>query len=290
MTTRAAVRRRAARRLESAPVPLAPLAIFGLPEWAARLTLAGAVLAGAVVVLMAISWALARWTARAVPGDGARSRQRQTAISALATSLRYIVLVAAAIAIAFALAGGGGIAAVGGGALVVVVVGFASQRLLVDVIAGFFILFEDQYGVGDVIRLEPSGYTGQVAALGLRATELRGPAGERMIIPNGVITAVRTIPGGLRSHRLELFTRDPDRVQAILHELGASAAGAGGPWRSPPRVVRRDGVDGVVRLIAVIEAEAARDEAPVWLADAVAARAGDLLVAPPLLGVHATTD
>ena len=35
-----------------------------------------------------------------------------------------------------------------------IVIGFASQRLLVDVIAGFFILFEDQYGVGDV---DPAG-------------------------------------------------------------------------------------------------------------------------------------
>lgn len=266
-------------------MPLVPLSIFGLPEWAGRLVLVGAVIAAAGVLLWVISWAVPRWMRRSGPLEGRRARQRQTAISALATSLRYVVLVAAAIAIAFAVAGGGGIAAVGGGALVVVLVGFASQRLLVDVIAGFFVLFEDQYGVGDVIRLEPSGYTGEVEALGLRTTVLVGPSGERMTVPNGVITGVRTIPGGLRRHRLELLTREPDRVQAILHGLAASTAGAGGPWRSPPRVVRRDGDDGVTRLIAIIQVDAAREDASAWLADAVAHQAGDLLLAPPLEGV-----
>ena len=120
---------------------------------------------------------------RAATAHGPRARQRQTAISALATGIRYAILIAAAIAIAVALAGGGNMGAVGGGALVVIVIGFASQRLLFDVIAGFFILFEDQYGVGDVVRLEPSGYTGRVDSLGLRTTVLLGPGAERMIVP-----------------------------------------------------------------------------------------------------------
>ena len=133
----------------------------------------------------------------------------------------------------------------GGGALVVVVVGFASQRLLVDVIAGFFILFEDQYGIGDVVRLEPSGYTGEVRTLGLRATVLLGPGGERMIVPNGQITAVRLLPSGRRRHRLEFLTREPDLVTAAITELAALTGRAGGPWRSDARVVRHDGPDGL---------------------------------------------
>ena len=65
-------------------------------------------------------------------------------------------------------------AAVSGGAIVAIIVGFAFQRLLVDAIAGFFILFEGDYAVGDVVRLEPSGYTGTVESIGLRATVLNG--------------------------------------------------------------------------------------------------------------------
>ncbi len=152
----------------------------------------------------------------------------------------------------------------------VIVVGFASQRLLVDVIAGFFILFEDQYGVGDIVRLEPTGYTGEVRTLGLRTTVLLGPGGERMIVPNGQITAVRLIPDGHRRHRLEFLTRDPDAVAAALHELGGRHRARRRPLDAEPRVVRQDGDDGVTRVIAIVDVDAAREDAVAWLADAVA--------------------
>ena len=268
-----------------APVTVQPAAVFGLPEWAGRLVLVGAVVAVALVLLSVIAWIVPRLLARTRAMEGPRSRQRQTAVSALATSLRYIVLVAALVAVAFALVGGSGAAAISGGALVVVVAGFASQRLLVDVIAGFFILFEGQYGVGDVIRLEPSGYTGEVRTLGLRATVLTGPGGERMIVPNGQITAVRLIPGGQRRHRMEFLTRDPDGVAAAIHALAAATARAGGPWAAEPRIVRHQGPEGVTRLIAVIDVDAHREDAVTWLADAVVARTGGALEAPPLHGL-----
>jgi small conductance mechanosensitive channel len=268
-----------------AVVPVQTAAVFGLPEWAGRLVLVAIVVVCAVVLLWAVGWLMARLVAHSRTAEGPRARQRQTAVSALATGLRYLVLVAAVVAIAFALAGGGGIAAVGGGALVVLIIGFASQRLLVDVIAGFFILFEDQYGVGDVIRVEPFGYTGEVESLGLRTTVLAGASGERLIVPNGNIAAIRVIPSGRRPHRIELLTRDPDQVEAIVRELASAVSGAGGPWRSMPRLVRRAGDDGLTRIIAVVDVDAAREDSTRWLADAIASRAGDLLVAPPLRAV-----
>jgi hypothetical protein len=270
-----------------AGVPLLDAAVFGLPEWAGRLVLVGIVVVVALVLLSAIGWIVPRLMAHTGSADGPRKRQRQTAVSALATSLRYIVLVAALVAVAFALAGGGGVAAVSGGALVVLVVGFASQRLLVDVIAGFFILFEDQYGLGDVVRLEPSGYTGEVCTLGLRVTVLLGPGGERMIVPNGQITAVRLLPSGRRRHRLEFITREPDAVSEAVTELVTLTGRAGGPWRSEARVVRHDGPDGLARLIVIVDVDAQREDAVQWLADAVVARAGEHLAAPPLHGIDA---
>jgi small-conductance mechanosensitive channel len=266
-----------------APVPFAPAAL-GLPEWAARLGLVALILLGAVLLLWLANWLMARMARRAATAHGPRARQRQTAISALATSIRYVILVAAAISVAVALAGGGNIGAVGGGALVVIVIGFASQRLLFDVIAGFFILFEDQYGVGDVVRLEPSGYTGRVDSLGLRTTVLLGPGAERMIVPNGQITAARLYPEGRRRYRLELLTADPDAIEAILAEVGGGVAGAGGPWEACPRMVRRESDGGLTRLIAILDADALQDESAThWLADAVALKAGDRLASPPLV-------
>jgi small-conductance mechanosensitive channel len=267
------------------PVPLLPAALFGLPTWASNLILIGVILLVVIVALGAIRWMVPRLMARSRAAGGPRARQRLTAVSALATGLRYLVLISGAVAIASLLGGGGGFAALGGGALLIVVIGFASQRLLVDVIAGFFILFEDQYGVGDVIRVDPTGYTGTVRTLGLRTTVLTGVRGELITIPNGNITAVHVFPEGRRRHRLELLTRDPDAVAEILRELADATVGAGGPWDAAPRIVVRDADGGLTRLIAIIDVDASREDAVDWLTGALAARAGDLLVAPPLAGL-----
>jgi moderate conductance mechanosensitive channel len=263
-------------------VPVAPAALFGLPSWAERLTIAGGIVIGALILLWIVAWIMNRLIRRA-RGEGPRARQRETAVKALASSLRYAILIAALVALVFAFAGGGSLAAVSGGALLIVIIGFAFQRLLVDAIAGFFILFEGDYVVGDVVRLEPSGYTGRVESIGLRATVLRGPGSERMIVPNGQITGIRIIPYGRRQVRLELLTRDPEAVQAVVHEVAGSVAGAGGPWDGPPRVVVRPVEGDLARVIVALEVEPAREgAADAWLVDALAARAGDLLVGPPL--------
>ncbi len=266
-------------------VPFLPAALFGLPTWAGNLILIGVILAVVIAALAVIRWLVPHLMARSRASGGPRARQRLTAVSALATGLRYLVLITAAVAIASILGGGGGLAALGGGALLVVVIGFASQRLLVDVIAGFFILFEDQYGVGDVIRVEPFGYAGRVQSLGLRTTVLHGPAGERLIVPNGNITAVRVIPSGRRPHRIEFLTRDPEHLEAIVRELAGAVTGGGGPWRAVPRMTRRDAGDGLTRVVTVVDVDAAREDATKWLTDAVAERAGDALEVPPLRSV-----
>lgn len=69
-----------------------------------------------------------------------------------------------------------------------VAVGFGSQNLVKDVIAGLLILFEDQFAVGDYITVENK--SGVVEALGIRSTKIRDFSGELHIIPNGSITVV----------------------------------------------------------------------------------------------------
>lgn len=75
------------------------------------------------------------------------------------------------------------IASIGG-----VAIGFGAQNLIKDVINGFFILFEDQYSVGDYITIE--GKNGLVESIELRITKLRDFNGDLHIIPNGLISNV----------------------------------------------------------------------------------------------------
>jgi small conductance mechanosensitive channel len=67
-------------------------------------------------------------------------------------------------------------------------VSFGAQNLVKDVITGFFILFEDQYGIGDVIQID--SHTGIVESMNLRTTILRDMSGNVHIIPNGEIKQV----------------------------------------------------------------------------------------------------
>ena len=67
-------------------------------------------------------------------------------------------------------------------------VGFGAQSLVKDVISGFFILFEDQFGVGDVVKI--GDFTGVVERMTLRATVLRNLEGQVYVVPNGNIQNV----------------------------------------------------------------------------------------------------
>lgn len=67
-------------------------------------------------------------------------------------------------------------------------IGFGAQSLVKDVINGFFILFEDQYAVGDFVTIGDT--TGTVEEIGLRITKIRGFKGDLTIIPNGQIQKV----------------------------------------------------------------------------------------------------
>jgi len=70
-------------------------------------------------------------------------------------------------------------------------VGFGAQNLVRDFINGFFIIFEDQYGVGDTIRL--GELQGRVEHLTLRRTVLRDQHGALITIPNGEIRSVANL-------------------------------------------------------------------------------------------------
>src|SRR5438094_3632738 len=67
-------------------------------------------------------------------------------------------------------------------------VGFGAQSLVKDVISGFFILFEDQFGIGDVVKI--GDFTGVVERMTLRATVLRNLEGQVYVVPNGNIQNV----------------------------------------------------------------------------------------------------
>ena len=70
-------------------------------------------------------------------------------------------------------------------------VGFGAQHLVKDLINGFFIVLEDQYVVGDLIRV--NGEVGRVEHITLRRTVIRNGEGARVSVPNGMVGQVANL-------------------------------------------------------------------------------------------------
>jgi small-conductance mechanosensitive channel len=75
-----------------------------------------------------------------------------------------------------------------GAGVVGLAIGFGAQSLVKDIITGFFIIFEDQFAVGDIIQT--GSFKGTVEEIGLRVTRIKSWTGEIHIIPNGSILQV----------------------------------------------------------------------------------------------------
>jgi small-conductance mechanosensitive channel len=108
--------------------------------------------------------------------------------------------------------------------------GFGAQRIVGDVLAGFFIITERQYGFGDVVSITVTGApepaTGTVEDVTLRVTRMRSPDGEVVIVPNGAISKVVNLSRDWARAVVDVpvpTSMDVNRVNEILREVGREA-------------------------------------------------------------------
>jgi len=114
-------------------------------------------------------------------------RRQNTMLKLLENVIAYVIYFAAIVAVLSAL----NIKVAGllaGAGVLGLAVGFGAQNFVRDVITGFFIIFEDQFSVGDYVRIGQA--EGTVQEIGLRTTKLKGLNGEIHIFPNGTIVEV----------------------------------------------------------------------------------------------------
>jgi small-conductance mechanosensitive channel len=106
-----------------------------------------------------------------------------------------------------------------------VALGFGAQRIVQDVLAGFFIVTERQYGFGDVIRLSVIGTTGMVGTVEevtLRITRIRSLNGEVVTTPNGQIVQVTNLSRDWARAVIDVpvpVTADVNRVSDTLRDV-----------------------------------------------------------------------
>lgn len=109
-------------------------------------------------------------------------------------------------------------------------VGFGAQRVVQDLLAGFFLITERQYGFGDVVRIAVTGQSepaeGTVEDVTLRITTLRNADGEVITVPNGQIVKVTNLSKDWARAAIDVpvkATADINKINEILHDVGAKA-------------------------------------------------------------------
>jgi moderate conductance mechanosensitive channel len=109
-----------------------------------------------------------------------------------------------------------------------VALGFGAQRVVQDILAGFFIITERQYGFGDLIRISSlgstTGVTGTVEDVTLRITRMRTVNGEVVFIPNGQINQVTNLSRDWARAVVDVplpATADINRVNSLLQAVGS---------------------------------------------------------------------
>lgn len=146
-------------------------------------------------------------------------RKMKTLSSLTKNILRYVIYFVAVYSILEILGFrmGSILAVAGVGSLAV---GFGAQSLVKDVITGFFVIFEDQFGVGDYITT--NNFSGIVEEIGLRITKVRDFSGDLHIIPNGEIKVVTNhTRGGMRAlvNIGISYEEDVDKVTNVLTKI-----------------------------------------------------------------------
>jgi len=103
-----------------------------------------------------------------------------------------------------------------------VALGFGAQTLVKDVIAGFFLLLENQFGVGDIIDVD-NKHSGTVERMTLRITQIRDLEGRAHYLPNGTITQVVVLSKDYARALVDVEVnndQDVDQVMELLRTLG----------------------------------------------------------------------
>jgi small-conductance mechanosensitive channel len=245
--------------------------LTGLSSWARGSGLEIALLmTGTILLTRLATWAGARITGRI----DANARETDTLVRSEASKHRHAVVQVitwTTLAVIYCAAGvliatrlGIPVTSLAAPAAVVAVaLGLGSQRIVQDILAGFFIITERHYGFGDLISLSvpglPAPAMGTVEDVTLRVTTVRTASGEVVITPNGQISQVTNLSRDWARAVVDVpvpAAEDVNQVSELLRLIGDEAFREPGLRRlllDPPAVMGVQGIDldqFQIRLVA----------------------------------------
>lgn len=164
-------------------------------------------------------------------------RRKETLLKLLENMITYIVNFVAIIMI-LELFGFEVKALLAGAGIIGLAIGFGAQSLVKDIISGFFIIFEDQFCVGD--RIKVKDFEGEVLEIGIRTTKIKSSTGQLHVIPNGNIMEVTNFSVLNSVAVIDLTVPYMDRIdelERVIEEKLASLADHYGELTSKPELL-----------------------------------------------------
>jgi small conductance mechanosensitive channel len=195
---------------------------------------------GVPILIILVATIIAYWVIRAalrrvvtqyvrIKGKGRHSKlwfeNRTRTLSAIISSTLGVLLFVVALFMLLSEVGVDIGPLLAGAGVLGIAVGFGAQSLIKDFIGGLFILLEDQFNKGDVVKI--AGIAGLVEEVNLRRTVLRDLDGIVHIIPNGEITTASNYTRDWARVNLDIsvgYGEDLDHVMAVINRVGKELA------------------------------------------------------------------
>lgn len=146
-------------------------------------------------------------------------KKKQTIISLIKNIMKYLIYIFVILSIlsVYGVDTSGILASLGIAGLVI---GLALQDIIADFVAGIFILFDDQYTIGDVVSVD--GFKGEVIGFGLMSTKIKNANGDVLIISNSSFKKVVNFSRSNYCLYIDLnvsYNTNIDKLEKVLKEL-----------------------------------------------------------------------
>lgn len=146
-------------------------------------------------------------------------KKKKTIISLIKNILKYLVYIFVILSIlsVYGVNTSGILASLGIAGLVI---GLAIQDILADFVAGVFILFDNQYTIGDIVEI--NGFKGEVISFGLMSTKIKNANGDILILSNSSFKEVINYSMGNTNLLINLdvsYDTDIDKLEDVLKSL-----------------------------------------------------------------------
>ncbi len=137
---------------------------------------------GCWAVYQIIAWIFSKLTFK--------NRRAETVKGLITNIVRYVIVIFAAV-FGLGILGADVLTVIASLGILALIIGFGAQSLIEDMFAGFFILFEDRYCVGDIISVE--GFRGTVKSIGIVTTQIEDTGGNVRSINNSIIRSMTNL-------------------------------------------------------------------------------------------------